>query len=136
MLDRGFAPHLGAAGEGAIVLLSTMQGVALFEGSLSYAAPKAALVHAARLLAKEYGGATRVRVNVVAPGVTAAGMAEASIKSGKYDRFIADGVIHRFGRADDVARAIRFFLEPDGYVTGQVLTVDGGMTLRRDVSKR
>jgi NAD(P)-dependent dehydrogenase (short-subunit alcohol dehydrogenase family) len=107
--------------------------VALFEGSLSYAAPKAALVHAARLLAKEHGGPAQVRVNVVAPGVTAAGMAEASIRAGKYDRFIAGGVVHRFGRAEDVARAIRFFLEPDGYVTGQVLTVDGGLTLRRDV---
>ena len=42
-------------------------------------------------------------------------------------------MIQRFGRADDVARAIRFFLEPDNYVTGQVLTVDGGLTLRRDV---
>jgi NAD(P)-dependent dehydrogenase (short-subunit alcohol dehydrogenase family) len=132
-LARRFATDLAAVGGGSIVLLSTMQGVALFEGSLSYAAPKAALIHAARLLAKEHGGPGQVRVNVVAPGVTAAGMAEASIRSGKYDRFIAGGVVHRFGRAEDVTRAIRFFLEPDGYVTGQVLTVDGGLTLRRDV---
>ena len=33
------------------------------------------------------------------------------------------------GAGHDVARAIRFFLEPDGYVTGQVLTVDGGMSM-------
>jgi NAD(P)-dependent dehydrogenase (short-subunit alcohol dehydrogenase family) len=38
-------------------------------------------------------------------------------------------VIPRFGRAEDVARAVRFLLEPDNYVTGQVLCVDGGMTL-------
>ena len=136
MLARSFAVDLAAGGGGAIVLLSTMQGVALFEGSLGYAAPKAALIHAARLLAKEHGGPAQVRVNVVAPGVTAAGMAEASIRAGKYDRFIAGGVVPRFGRAEDVARAIRFFLEPDGYVTGQVLTVDGGLTLRRDVLNR
>lgn len=136
MLARRFAADLGTAGGGAIVMLSTMQGVALFEGSLAYAAPKAALIHAARLLAKECGGPAGVRVNVVAPGVTAAGMAEASIRAGKYDRFIAGGAIHRFGRAEDVARAIRFFLEPDGYVTGQVLTVDGGLTLRRDLVSR
>jgi pteridine reductase len=133
LLARAFAEEVAATGTGgAIVLLSTMQGVALFEGSVSYAAPKAALVHAARLMAKEWGGAKDVRVNVVAPGVTAAGMAEASIRSGKYDRFVAGGVIRRFGCAEDVARAIRFFLEPDGYVTGQVLIVDGGLTLRRD----
>ena len=133
LLARAFASEAANDGGGAIVLTSTMQGVALFEGSLAYAAPKAALVHAARLLAKEHGGPSEVRVNVVAPGVTAAGMAEASIRAGKYDRFVHGGAVHRFGRAEDVARAIRFFLEPDGYVTGQVLTVDGGLTLRRDV---
>jgi NAD(P)-dependent dehydrogenase (short-subunit alcohol dehydrogenase family) len=134
LLARAFAEALAAAGtDGAIVLLATMQSVALFEGSVSYAAPKAALVHAARLMAKEWGGAKDVRVNVVAPGVTTAGMAQASIQSGKYDRFVAGGAIRRFGRAEDVARAIRFFLEPDGYVTGQLLVVDGGLTMRRDV---
>ena len=136
LLARAFATDVAQTGGGAIVLLSTMQGVALFEGSLAYAAPKAALVHAARLLAKEYGGPAQVRVNVVAPGVTAAGMAEKSIRSGKYDRFVAGGAVHRFGRPEDVTRAIRFFLEPDGYVTGQVLTVDGGLTLRRDLVTR
>jgi NAD(P)-dependent dehydrogenase (short-subunit alcohol dehydrogenase family) len=114
---------------GSIVLLSTMQANALFAGSTAYAAQKAALQHAARILAKECRGQVNIRVNVVSPGVTAAGMAERSIASGKYDRFIQEGVIGRFGRAEDVARAIRFFLEPDNYVTGQVLCVDGGMTL-------
>ncbi len=117
---------------GTIVMVSSMQGVAPFEGSIGYAGPKAALLHAARVMAKEWGGKADVRVNVVAPGVTSAGMAEASIRSGKYDRFLERGVIRRFGRPADVSRAIRFFLEPDGYVTGQVLTVDGGLTLRRD----
>jgi NAD(P)-dependent dehydrogenase (short-subunit alcohol dehydrogenase family) len=56
-------------------------------------------------------------------------MAAASIASGKYDRFLNENTIARFGRADDVARALRFFLEPDNYITGQVLTVDGGLTL-------
>jgi NAD(P)-dependent dehydrogenase (short-subunit alcohol dehydrogenase family) len=59
-------------------------------------------------------------------------MARASIESGKYDPYVERGVIPRFGRPEDVARAVRFFLEPDSYLTGQVLTVDGGLTLRRD----
>jgi NAD(P)-dependent dehydrogenase (short-subunit alcohol dehydrogenase family) len=118
---------------GAIVLLSSMQGVHPFEASLAYAGPKAALVHAARILAKEYGGKTDIRVNVVAPGATIAGMARASIESGKYDPYIDDGAIARFGRPEDVARVVRLLLEPDSYITGQVVTVDGGLTLRRDV---
>jgi 3-oxoacyl-[acyl-carrier protein] reductase len=136
MLARAFAEARKESGGAAIVLLATMQALDAFAGSLAYAAPKAALVHAARLLAKEYGGPGDVRVNVVAPGVTQAGMAEASIRAGKYDRFIAGGAITRFARADDVVRAIRFFLSPDGYVTGQTLLVDGGLTLRRDVLAR
>jgi NAD(P)-dependent dehydrogenase (short-subunit alcohol dehydrogenase family) len=56
-------------------------------------------------------------------------MAEASIAAGKYERYLREGFVTRYGAAGDVARAVRFFLEPDNYVTGQVLTVDGGLTL-------
>ncbi len=130
LLAREAASRMKSAGTpGSIVLLSTMQANALFPGSTIYAAQKAALQHAALILAKEMRGPAGIRVNVVSPGITAAGMAEASIASGKYDHFIMQGVIGRFGRAADVARAIRFFLEPDNYVTGQVLCVDGGITL-------
>lgn len=130
LLAREAAERMKAAGtRGAIVILSTMQAAALFPGSTAYAGAKAALLHSARILAKECRGAADIRVNVIAPGVNAAGMAEASIASGKYERYIKDGAILRYGRAEDVARAVRFFLEPDNYITGQVLTVDGGLTL-------
>ena len=129
LLARDFAA--AAAGDDAsIVFVSTMQAIGVFPGSTAYAAPKAALVHSARILAKQWGGSDRIRVNVVAPGVTSAGMAQKSVASGKYDPFIAKDVITRLGRADDVARAIEMFLEPDNYITGQVITVDGGMTVR------
>jgi NAD(P)-dependent dehydrogenase (short-subunit alcohol dehydrogenase family) len=130
LLAREAAERMRAAGTpGAIVLLSTMQAVSIFPGSTAYAAQKAALIHAAKVLAKECRGRTNVRVNVICPGVNQAGMAEASIASGKYDRYITDDIIPRFGRAEDVARAVRFLLEPDNYITGQVLTIDGGLTL-------
>ena len=130
LLAREAAERMKASGTaGSIVLFSTMQAIALFPGSTAYAGEKAALLHSARILAKECRGKTNIRVNVIAPGVMAAGMAEASIASGKYERYIADDVIPRYGKAADVARAVRFFLEPDNYVTGQVLSVDGGITL-------
>ncbi len=133
LLARAAAEEMVRRGtHGAIVLVSSMQGVFPFEGSLAYASPKAALVHGARILAKEYGGAADVRVNVVAPGATVVGVARASIDAGKYDPYVDRGVIPRFGRPEDVARAVRFLLEPDCYVTGQLLTIDGGLTLRRD----
>ena len=119
----------GSVSGGSLVLLSTMQAHAVFPSSLNYAAPKAALAHAALVLAQQWD---RVRVNIVAPGATIVGMAAASIQSGKYDRHIDSGAIGRFGRPEDVARAVRFFLEPDNYITGQTLIVDGGLTLKRD----
>jgi len=130
LLAREAAERMKALGTpGAIVLMGTMQAVSLFPGSTAYAAQKAALVQAARILAKECRGPTNVRVNVVSPGVMAAGMAQASISSGKYDRYLQEKVIHRFGHAQDIASAVRFLLEPDNYITGQVLSVDGGITL-------
>jgi NAD(P)-dependent dehydrogenase (short-subunit alcohol dehydrogenase family) len=130
LLAKDLAASMEQNGRGgSLVLLATMQAVAPFASSVNYAAPKAALVHAARILAKQFRS---VRVNVVAPGATVAGMAEASVSGGKYDNYISSGAIPRFGRPEDVARAVRFFLEPDGYVTGQVLLADGGLTLRRE----
>jgi NAD(P)-dependent dehydrogenase (short-subunit alcohol dehydrogenase family) len=128
LLARDLGEEMEKKDGGAIVLLATMQAIAAFRSSLNYAGPKAALVHAGRILAQQWN---RVRVNVLAPGATIAGMAAPSIQSGKYDRYVEAGTIARFGRAEDVARAVRFLLEPDNYITGQTLLVDGGLTLRR-----
>ena len=125
LLARDFAAALGEQ-DGSIVLTSTMQGVGVFAGSTVYAAPKAALVHTAKILAKQWNA----RVNVVAPGVNDAGMAQQSVQSGKYDSFLQRKIVSRFGKPEDVARAILFLLEPDNYITGQVLTVDGGLSLK------
>ena len=72
-------------------------------------------------------GASTVEMTLTS--MMAAGMAESSIASGKYERYLTDDAIPRYGKAADVARAVRFFLEPDNYVTGQVLIVDGGMVV-------
>jgi 3-oxoacyl-[acyl-carrier protein] reductase len=132
MLAREAALRISRRGrEGAIVLISTMQAVAAFESSINYAAPKSALIHAARIMAKQWGGPDGIRVNVIAPGVNQAGMARKSIESGKYDFYVEQKIIPRFGRPEDTARVVRLLLEPDNYITGQVITVDGGLTLRR-----
>jgi NAD(P)-dependent dehydrogenase (short-subunit alcohol dehydrogenase family) len=125
LLARDFAAAVGEQ-DAAVVFVSTMQAIGVFPGSTTYAAPKAALVHTARILAKQW----KIRVNVVAPGANNAGMAEQSVRSGKYDSFLEKKIIPRFGRPADVARAVLFFLEPDNYLTGQVLTVDGGLSLK------
>jgi NAD(P)-dependent dehydrogenase (short-subunit alcohol dehydrogenase family) len=133
LLARDAAARMLTRGNnGAIVLLSTMQAVATFDSSINYAGPKTALIQAARIMAKQSGGPGGVRVNVIAPGVNRAGMALKSIESGKYDSFVDQKIIARFGKPEDVARVVRLLMEPDNYITGQVITVDGGLTLRRD----
>ena len=129
LLAKQVAEHMLAHNvSGSLVFLSSMQAVAPFESSLNYAGPKAALLHAALILARQWGS---LRVNVVAPGITMTGMGLASLQAGKYDPYVRDKIIPRFGRPEDVARVIRLLLEPDNYLTGQVITVDGGLTVRR-----
>lgn len=119
--------------EGAVVLFSSMQGVYPFEGSLYYGAPKAALIHGAKILAKEFGGNPFVRINVLAPGVNQAGMAEESIRKGKYEKYLQQNIIPRYGEAGSIAGLTLQLLDPHLYMTGQVLLCDGGLTLRRDL---
>jgi len=122
-----------ASRDGSIVLFSSMQGVYPVEGSLFYGTSKAALIHGAKILAKEFGGNPFVRVNVVAPGVNQAGMAEESIRKGKYQKYIDQNVIPRYGSAADIARVVLFLLDTSLYMTGQTILYDGGLTLRRDL---
>jgi NAD(P)-dependent dehydrogenase (short-subunit alcohol dehydrogenase family) len=119
--------------EGAVVLFSSMQGTYPFEGSLYYGAPKAALIHGAKILAKEFGGNPFLRINVIAPGVNQAGMAEESIRKGKYEKYLQQKIIPRYGQPSDIARLVLYLLDPSLYMTGQVLVYDGGLTLRRDL---
>ena len=118
---------------GAIVLFSTMQALYPFEGSLLYGTSKAALVHGAKILAKEFGGEPFLRINAIAPGVNEAGMAEESIRKGKYAKFVDQKIIPRYGNASGIAKLVLFLLDPQLYMTGQTILYDGGLTLRRDL---
>jgi pteridine reductase len=118
---------------GCALMFSSMQGIYPFEGSLFYGTSKAALIHGAKILAKEFGGDPFFRINVIAPGVNHAGMAEESIKKGKYARFVEQKIIPRYGQASDIAKLVLFLLDPDLYMTGQTVLYDGGLTLRRDL---
>lgn len=131
---KEFGLRLRAANlPGAIVLFSSMQGVYPFESSLYYGVPKAAVIHGAKILAKEFGGVPFVRVNVIAPGVNEAGMAAESIQKGKYEAFVKQKIIPRYGSAQDIGRLVLMLLDPELYMTGQTLLYDGGLTLRRDL---
>ena len=113
---------------GRIINLSSVVGLRGNAGQINYAASKAGVIGMTKSMAKEL--ATRgITVNAVAPGFIETDMTAAMTDAAK-TATLASIPMGRLGAAEDVARAVAFFAgEGAGYVTGQVLCVDGGMAV-------
>lgn len=130
LLTQAFLPTLRACGQGRIVNMSSR--AALGKGDrIVYSATKAGLIGLTRTLAMELG-ADGITVNAIGPGPIATELFRQSNPEGapQTERILKSITVGRMGTAEDVARAVLFFLSPDnGFVTGQVLYVCGGTTL-------
>ena len=127
-LLKASAPHLRAAGRGAVVLVSSINGERGKFGQTSYAAAKAGLMGLARSAARELGR-DGVRVNVVAPGLIDTPMT-AALAEPHRARALEETALGRIGRPEDVAAAVLFLCSDLArHVTGQVLRVDGGQLM-------
>ena len=117
---------------GAIVITGSIGGVLAIPGNVAYAAAKAGLRAAARILAKELV-TDGIRVNMVSPGPIETplmnrniGMDPSAVNTLR-EQMIANVPMHRMGEADEVASAVAFLASREAsFITGVDLYVDGG----------
>lgn len=113
---------------GRIVTISSVVGLTGNAGQANYAASKAGLIGFTRSVAREYA-ARGITANAVAPGFIDTSMTE-GLKEDVKAAISAQIPAGHIGAPEDVARAVAFFArEESAYITGQVLAVDGGMTM-------
>jgi pteridine reductase len=113
--------------QGCIVNIADIHAETGLPGYPAYSVAKAGLVAMTRILAREM--APEVRVNAVAPGAIL--WPEQHVEDAERLEILRKVALQRCGEAEDIAKAVRFLVGNAEYVTGQVLTVDGGRTLYR-----
>jgi 3-oxoacyl-[acyl-carrier protein] reductase len=128
---RGFLRGVERSGHGSLVLVGSTAGLFGEAGHADYAAAKSGIVHGLLLSLKNEVTrvAPRARVNAVAPGWTESPMTRDSLTPETLDRVTRTMALRKVGQPEDVARIVVVLAsdELSGHVTGQVVTIAGGM---------
>lgn len=129
VLVREVLPRMRARGGGAIVLISSGSASIGEHRRVAYGVSKAAVEQLGRHVAARYGR-DGIRCNVVAPGFILTDTAARGVSEAGRSRLADQNPLGRLGTPDDIARVVGFLLSDSaGFVNGQVLRVDGGLTI-------
>jgi len=120
--------YLLKAPAGRVINIGSIIGLRGNPGQVNYAAAKAGLIGFSKALAREVGR-RGVTVNVVAPGFIVTDMTD-RLPEGLKEKMLADIPLGRFGQPEEVAGVVVFLAsDAAAYITGQVITVDGGLAM-------
>ena len=116
----------GRLSGGAIVNITSVVGITGNAGQANYTASKGGVIALTKTTAKELGS-RNIRCNAVAPGFIESKMTE-GLPDDLKQSYLATIPLKRFGQVDDIAKAVAWLVSDDSsYVTGQVISVNGGM---------
>ena len=127
VLSKAAAPHMLAAGSGAIVNISSAIGRLRDRGFVAYGTAKAALTHMTRLMAADL--APKIRVNAIAVGSVATSALEIVLDNQEiHDEMVRRTPVKRLGMPEDIAYCALYLAAPAGsFVTGKLFEIDGGL---------
>jgi 7-alpha-hydroxysteroid dehydrogenase len=127
VLTKAAAPHMLAAGSGAVVNISSAIGRLRDRGFVAYGTAKAALTHMTRLMAADL--APKVRVNAIAVGSVATSALEVVLDNQEiHDEMVRRTPVKRLGRPEDIAYCALYLASDAGsFVTGKLFEIDGGL---------
>jgi len=131
LLSRDLHPQLKAAGDASVIHVGSVAGHLALPTGVAYASAKAGLAQAARTLALEWAR-DGIRVNTIAPWYTKTPLVEPVLADpAKLAAIIAATPLARVAEPHEIARPIAFLAMPaSSYITGQCLSVDGGMSIQ------
>lgn len=123
---RGVVPQMVFCKYGKIINISSIWGVSGASCEVHYSASKAAVIGFSKALAKELG-LSNINVNCIAPGVIKTEM-NAALSSQILDELRGETALNRLGTPEDIANLVAFLAsEKASFITGQVITADGGL---------
>jgi NAD(P)-dependent dehydrogenase (short-subunit alcohol dehydrogenase family) len=129
---QSFVGRMAKTGGGSVMTISSASVFALLYHHAAYIATKASADALVRCFANEFG-AKGVKVNSIAPGLTESPMTVRDMNTpGLRELFTKEYPLGRIGTSEDIANAALWLATDESFMTGQVLQVNGGLTLRRN----